>query len=55
MVVQCEDCHLEYDDTYRLTYCPHAEFEMRTVVSKNGLTKVCTTLEELEEFLRDAD
>jgi hypothetical protein len=26
VIVTCETCALEYDDVYRVTYCPHNEF-----------------------------
>lgn len=49
--VTCEKCGLSYDDVYRLTYCPHAEFAMRTMAYRGGESKLCTTVEELNEFL----
>jgi hypothetical protein len=51
MIVTCESCGLEYDDVYRWTYCPHATFEMRTVVGRRGQTRVCRTVEELLAWL----
>lgn len=26
MIVQCADCKKYFDDTYRMTYCPHEVF-----------------------------
>lgn len=26
MIVHCEECNLNYDDEFRLTYCPHETF-----------------------------
>lgn len=26
MIVNCSKCHFYFDDTFRLTYCPHATF-----------------------------
>lgn len=55
-VMVCNECRLAYDDTYRLTYCPHDAFAMRTVVGKTVdgkyVEKICTTIEEVEEFLK---
>ena len=53
MVVECGLCGLEYDDVYRLTYCPHEAFEMHTVVSIGGKSKCCHTIEEADRFLRE--
>jgi hypothetical protein len=52
MTVICEACGTTYDDTYRLTFCPHEAFEMRAVASRGDQVKVCTTVEELLEFMR---
>lgn len=50
--VTCERCSRTYDDTYRLTYCPHDKFEMHTLaVRGDGQEKLCTSVEELHEFL----
>jgi hypothetical protein len=52
MIVTCSSCHVEYDDVYRLTYCPHEPFAMRTVaVNGRGETKVCTSLDELQMWI----
>lgn len=52
MIVTCDKCSLTYDDLYRWTICPHEEFEMNTLAMKStGESKVCTTIEELNEFL----
>ena len=52
MNVVCETCEQVYDETYHLTYCPHAYFPMRTrAVRPDGTERVCTTLEELDQFL----
>lgn len=49
----CPDCNLSYDDVYRLTFCPHDEFMMRTtVVGGNGKVKgIATSVEELRDLL----
>lgn len=52
MITLCETCGLEYDDTYRLTFCPHEPFEMRAIAGRGDQVKVCTTVEELMEFMR---
>jgi hypothetical protein len=50
--VTCEKCNLSYDDTYRLTICPHIEFKMNCLVMRgDGETKTCTGIEEMDEFL----
>lgn len=51
MIRVCEQCGVRYDDLYRLTYCPHERFEMRTVcVDRDGNEHVATSLEELRYF-----
>lgn len=55
MDVTCATCGLHYDDTYRLTFCPHDSFPMRAVVSSRGRTRVCTTVEQVKAFLRETD
>ena len=53
MRVCCPECRLFYDDTYRLTFCPHDEFAMQTRVYAEGREPVvATTVEELREALR---
>ena len=52
MTVTCETCGLSYDDVYRLTYCPHERFDMRCVVHVGKHEKVCTRVEEVDEFIR---
>lgn len=55
MVVKCEVCGARYDDTYRLTYCPHERFEMHcTVGSGEKILGVATTVEELYQLLEQA-
>jgi hypothetical protein len=55
MVVECPDCGLRYDDLYRLTYCPHVEFSMSTLVVRgDGSEKVCHSIEEMHQFM-DSD
>lgn len=52
MVVICEDCDLQYDDVYCLTYCPHEPFDMHCqAMRSDGMTKCCHTIEELDAFL----
>lgn len=52
MRIRCQQCNATYDDTYRWTYCPHARFDMHTVmVRADGVTQVCTSVEQLESFL----
>jgi hypothetical protein len=52
MVVTCKDCGKSYDDTYRLTYCPHYRFEMCcTVGSGDKILGVATSVEELHQLL----
>lgn len=53
--VTCSECGLKYDDVYRWTYCPHDTFEMRTMATRNGVTKLCTSVEELDEFMGSTD
>ena len=53
MVVVCKECGENYDDVYRLTYCPHELFEMHTVaVNAEGEMKCCHSLEELHEHMK---
>lgn len=55
MIVSCEKCGLRYDDTYRLTYCPHEKFEMNTTVSSGGrVIGVAHSVEELNRMLDKA-
>jgi hypothetical protein len=52
MQVTCDECGVEYDDTYRLTLCPHDGFDMVTMVVRgDGTTTVCRSLEDLDAFL----
>ena len=51
-VVTCDKCGARYDDTYRLTYCPHGRFDMATSVYRGGEFKgVATSVEELRQML----
>lgn len=34
MTVTCDKCKTEYDDLYRLTYCPHEKFGMMTTIMR---------------------
>ena len=52
MNVTCEKCGEEYDDLDHWTYCPHEYFQMRTMAHAHGKSKLCTSLEELDEFLK---
>ena len=53
MIVTCSTCGLKYDDTYRLTYCPHEHFNMHCVVcNSRGVVGVATSLEELDRSMR---
>jgi len=53
MVVTCGDCWKRYDDTYRLTLCPHERFEMRTtVIGPEGIRGVARSVEELQRLMR---
>jgi uncharacterized protein (UPF0276 family) len=55
-VVQCADCLLVYDDTYRLTWCPHDGFDMvTTVVRGDGVRMVCTSMAQMQDFLEKRD
>lgn len=52
MYVICDDCGHEYDDVYRLTFCPHEQFEMHCLVSRPGhQTVLCTTVEQVRALL----
>lgn len=48
MVVHCDKCHEDYDDTYRDTFCPHDKFSMHTIMALGNETFVATTLEDME-------
>ena len=48
MNVTCADCHLQYDDLYRVTYCPHQFFDMHTLTTINGVEYCCHSIEELD-------
>ncbi len=58
MIITCDPCELDFDDTYRRTYCPHEWFEMRTSVygtlpnGTYGLKGVAKTVEELKELTK---
>ena len=53
MTATCASCWKQYDDTYRLTICPHERFEMRTVViGPEGIRGVATTVEALRRLMR---
>jgi len=52
MMRKCDDCGIGYDDTYRLTFCPHDRFQMNTMaVRGDGAEKLCHTVEELRDFM----
>lgn len=53
MKVTCEKCDKEYDDTYRLTYCPHEWFEMHTKVhgGDGRLLGIARDVDELRELM----
>jgi len=54
MLVKCATCGKSYDDTYRLTYCPHEFFEMNTMVVKDGqIVGVAHSIEELDQMLAE--
>lgn len=54
MEIKCTECNMIYDDVYSITYCPHNAFQMNTTVIKsNGDSKICTTVEELDEFIKN--
>jgi hypothetical protein len=54
MLVTCEKCKLEFDDTYNLTFCPHEPFVMQTAVrGADGKTRFAHTVEELKQFIED--
>jgi len=56
MVVCCAVCTIDYDDTYRWTFCPHERFEMWcSVVRGDGETRVCTSVAELMDFLDERE
>lgn len=52
MLVTCERCRLEYDDTDHLTVCPHDEFPMNCVVGggRDGRWWAITDLGQLDEL-----
>lgn len=52
MIVRCDVCLRSYDDTYRLTYCPHITFPMRTVILKDGIEVIATDLDQLDALLK---
>jgi hypothetical protein len=55
MTATCEKCGKRYDDTYRLTYCPHDRFEMNTTVGVGGrVIGVAHSVEELNRMLEEA-
>lgn len=52
MITTCSRCREEYDDLYRSTLCPHEPFKMHTLaVRGDGQEKICTSVEELNEFM----
>ncbi len=52
MMVTCADCGERYDDVYRLTYCPHERFKMRTVVHRVGKPPITAhTIEQLRSLM----
>lgn len=52
MTVKCEKCNKLYDDVYRLTYCPHEKFQMRTIVAgPEGVRGIATTVEECRKLM----
>jgi len=55
-IVKCDKCGLEYDDTYRWTFCPHDTFQMDTLAVKGGGSmKRVHSIEELNTFLYGGD
>jgi hypothetical protein len=55
VIVTCAECKKVYDDTYRLTYCPHVRFEMNTTVGNaNGIVGVAHSVEELNRLMEEA-
>ena len=53
MIVVCSACWKQYDDTYRLTFCPHDHFQMQTVVYRGGKrVGVAHTIEELRRLMQ---
>lgn len=57
MKITCPDCRREFDDVYRLTYCPHDEFPTRTVIGGVGpdgqyRQAMAHTVEEASTFAR---
>lgn len=54
MIVCCPSCAAVYDDLYRLTFCPHLPFEMRTVCYREveglPLVFVATSIEVFDRF-----
>lgn len=54
MLVKCNECNEDYDDLDHWTTCPHDYFEMRTMAHRgDGGSKLCTSVEELTEFMAD--
>lgn len=54
MMVTCEACGQTYDDVYRLTYCPHERFEMRTRVYNGAcFLGIARSVEELRRLIGD--
>lgn len=55
MQTRCPECGLMYDDTYRLTFCPHARFDMNCTVASGGrLIGVAHSVDELNRMLEEA-
>jgi hypothetical protein len=54
--VTCPDCRLRYDDTYRFTFCPHEEFEMRSLAGRyvegRYMELLCRSVEQLRAWER---
>ena len=53
MTRTCEDCGVEYDDTYRYTLCPHERFEMHCKIYVRGEWRCCHTVEEVRAAMRE--
>jgi hypothetical protein len=53
MIVTCRTCQLEYDDLYKLTYCPHETFEMHTLITVHGIERCCHSIEELDTAIEE--